>query len=854
MALKDYSLREYSLTDRVSQLRQAYFRAVPEICVERPRLITEFSVREGFFERERISVLDKARTYRYVLEKRVPVVRHRYAYEKGENKLERFALDDASLFAGSTTSKFKGVPLYPEFLALTLWPELWSISERASNPYQITEEEAKKLNADIFPQWMNHSILELARKRCVAENRRQYGKERWAPEIDLGQRLVFFLASKPNCISHTIPDFSGAIRRGLRQIIEEAAAKQAQTSNQSGKEFYRAMAEVLEGIIGYANHLAAEAENLARQETDTYRKQGLTDIARIYRTVPEFPARTFREGLTTLWLCWIAIHLENPNVGLSLGRLDQVLIDLYRRDIENGVITTGDAIEMVCCLWLKIGDHVPTVPQAGEQLFGGTGSNQAITVGGVDRDGRDAVNDLTYVILRATEMMMLRDPNLNARYCSGTNPRQYLRRLCEVNIHTHATPALHNDHAVIKALMSKGETLAQARDYGITGCVEPGSNGRFYGHTGAILLNLASILELTLFNGRHRHTGMNVLISKETGAPEVFATFADFQAAFAAQVGWMVEQVTNLNNILGRIHQDFYPSPILSALFEGPMEKGKDLIEGGAQINSSGAAIIGFADVVDSLSAIEELVFRSKDVSLAQLRDAMEANFVGYGALHARLMNSEKTPKFGNENPVADRNARWLTELLDREFGQRRNYRGGFYRVGYWTMTNHAGFGRLMRALPSGRKDFESFASGITPTSGMTPRLVETLNSVAALPAKYLSDGIALNLKFTPKDGNKETMLDNLTAYVEGYFDDAGGTRDGGMEVQFNIIGHEELIDAVRHPENHPELLVRVSGYTAYFKDLNPQMQKEIIDRTEYLLSGGTAVPYEPFPLPQKEG
>ncbi len=316
----------------------------------------------------------------------------------------------------------------------------------------------------------------------------------------------------------------------------------------------------------------------------------------------------------------------------------------------------------------------------------------------------------------------------------------------------------------------------------------------------------------------------------------------------------MVEQVTNLNNILGRIHQDFYPTPILSAFFEGPMEKGKDLIEGGAQINSSGAAIIGFADVVDSLNAIEELVFGSQEVSLTQLQDAMKANFVGYEALGARLMNHEKTPKFGNEKPAADENARWLTELLDREFGQRKNYRGGFYRVGYWSMTNHAGFGRLMRALPSGRRDFESFASGMTPTSGVTPRLVEVLNSVAALPAPCLSDGIALNLKFTPKDGNEETMRDNLAAYVEGYFDTKGNTRDGGMEVQFNIIDHEELVDAVRHPENHAELLVRVSGYTAYFKDLNPQMQKEIIDRTEYLLSRGTAVFYEPFPLPQKEG
>ena len=849
MTLDDYSLGGYGPTDRVSNLRKAYFRAVPEICTERPRLITGFSLKEGFFDLERISILDKAQTYRYVLETRDAVVRHTHAYEKGANGMTRFAFDDTSLFAGSTTSKFKGVPLYPEFLALTLWPELWSISQRASNPYQITDEEIEELNYTIFPPWIDHSILELTRKRCFAENCRKYGKEHSAPEIELGQRFVFFLASKPNCISHTIPDFSRAIGLGLRRIIDEADTKQAQTSDQAGKEFYRALAEVLEGIIGYAHRLAAGAEKLARNEANPLRKQELMDIARIYRTVPESPARTFREGLTTIWLCWIALHLENPDVGLSLGRLDQVLFNLYRQDIESHAMNVKDALEMVCCLWLKIGDHVPTVPQAGEQLFGGTGSNQAVTVGGIDKNGQDAVNDLTYVILRATELMRLRDPNLNARYCSGVNSPKYLRRLCEVNVTTGATPAIHNDNAVIDALKSKGETPEQARDYGIIGCVEPGSNGRFYGHTGAILLNLASVLELTLFNGRHRHTGMDLLVSKETGDPGTFGTFKEFRDAFAEQVRWMVEQVTNLNNTLGRVHQDFYPTPILSAFFEGPMEKGKDLIEGGAVINSSGATIIGFADVVDSINAIEKLVFGDEGIPFAQLRAAIEKDFIGYEELRTRLMTPEKTPKYGNEDPRPDDNAHWLVQLLDDEFGQRPNYRGGSYRVGYWTMTNHAGIGRLMRATPSGRKDFENFTSGITPVSGMTPSLLKTLNHVASLPASCLSGGVALNLKFSPKDGDRETMLDNFTHYIEGYFDTNGGMRNGGMEVQFNVMGRKELRDAVKHPEKYPELLVRVSGYTAYFKDLSPQMQQEIIERTEYLLSGGGAVPEDPFPL-----
>jgi formate C-acetyltransferase len=475
-----------------------------------------------------------------------------------------------------------------------------------------------------------------------------------------------------------------------------------------------------------------------------------------------------------VWICWTAIHLENPNIGLSLGRLDQVLYDLYRQDIDNGTINIEDAVELICCLWLKIGDHVPNIPDSGEQLFGGTGSNQAITIGGVDKDGHDAVNDLTYVMLRATELMKLRDPNPNARYYPGINSKDYLRQLCTVNFNTGAIPAIHNDKAVIKALTSKGETIEQARDYGVIGCVEPGSNGRSYGHSAAILLNLTSALELTLFNGRHRHTGLNVLISKETGDPTTFTTFKAFKAAFEEQTRWLVEQATNLNNILGRIHQDFYPTPILSAFFEGPMDKGKDLIQGGALINSSGAAIIGLADVADSLSAIQRVVFEEK-MPFADLLDALEKNFEGYEALHKRLMNPDKTPKYGNEDPMADTNVSWIVEFLDTTFGEKMNYRGGRYRVGYWTMTNHAGFGRLMQATPNGRKAHENFTSGITPVSGVTPYLTQALNSVAKQPARCLSNGVALNLKYTPDHQEADKMLDNFVASVEGYFDDADG-------------------------------------------------------------------------------
>ncbi len=868
ITLPDISLREYKMADRVERLRAIYFTAMPEICIERAHLVTKFSLANGFFSHTRLSILDKARLYRYVLENRKAIVHHlqgRCIKEKGSEPPE---LDfetivkpvPVQLFAGSTTRKFKGVPLYPEFQALTLWPELESISKRACNPYYISKEEIEALNHEIFPHWIHDSILELTKERWYLGNLKTLGSDRpptQSKQVKLMEQLVFFLPGKAECISHAIPDFCRAIYEGLREMILDAQGKRKKTRDPSEQDFYAAISEVLEGVITYSNNLAKEADKLVKEAANEKDKKELIEIAEIHRRVPEYPARNFREALTSIWVCWTALHLENPNVGLSLGRLDQILYPLYRKDMEDREKRGFDidrAIELLCCLWLKIGDHVPMVPQAAEQLFGGGGSNQAITIGGIDKYGDDAVNDLTYVILRTIELMKLRDPNLNARYHPWKNKGEYLRRLCEANIITGATPAIHNDQAVISALRAKGDPEERARDYGIVGCVEPVSRGA-YGSCASILLNLASVLELTLFNGRHRHTHKNTgmeaePISIETGNPADFQNFVKFKRAFERQMKWIVNQATALNNFLGKTHQDFYPTPILSAFFEGPMEHGKDLSRGGACINSSGVAVIGLADVADSLSAINEVVFDpaplpDERVCFGQLLHALKEDFKGYESLYRRLKNAGKTPKFGNEDSNADENVKWLLSLLDGAFGNKVSYRLGHYRVGYWTLTTHTGFGRLMGATPNGRKSGEAFASGLTPVSGVTPWLTKTCNSVAHVAhrkSQCISNGMAFNVKFTP-EGDK--MLDRLINSVSGYF------SKGGMEIQFNIIPHMDLDRAMSHPEEYPDLLVRVSGYTAYFKDLGPEMQREIMNRTEFLASPDKPLPRD-FPFPQK--
>jgi pyruvate-formate lyase len=279
-----------------------------------------------------------------------------------------------------------------------------------------------------------------------------------------------------------------------------------------------------------------------------------------------------------------------------------------------------------------------------------------------------------------------------------------------------------------------------------------------------------------------------------------------------------------LNEHFGLVHRMWQPSPLLSALFDGPLDAGKDLTYGGARYNSSGATHIGFADTVDSLCAIRQAVFVDRYCSMDRLIAAMARNYQGDDALRAYCVN--KTPKFGTDHPLALEMSRRLTGFLYDFYQRHTNYRGGRYRPAYWTMTNHAGQGMLCGALPSGRKAGESFASGMTPVAGAAPDLTTCLRAVASIDSRCIPGGMALNLKFPVIGGHKDTV--RLAQTIEAY-----GTM-GGMHIQFNILDRYTLLDAKKHPHKYPHLLVRVSGYSAYFADLTARMQDEIIARTAY--------------------
>ncbi len=811
-ALDDPNMAGVSLDDlpAVKRLLWAHRHVQPSICSERARLLTEHVVAARAAEDAAdppAPALRRARAIRAILAGKQPI------------------LNDDDLLAGTTTAKRVGVVIYPETFGATIWPELRTVSSRKLNPYRLDPEDAEILGRQVFPLWLHDNIREWTRK--ANDN---------PMSLQLDERFVLYFQWKGYAVSHTIIDVPRALGRGLLDIRAEAARREGEAAEPSARDLYRGMQEVIDGVLEYAAHLATEAHTRAAaiEEDDPEARAlraRLERMAAACERVPAHPPRSLFEAAQAVWILFLSQHQENVNAGLSIGRLDVWLQPYLERDLA-GVDDpdarrriVDDALQVTCALMLKCTDHLPLVPDMGSRLFGGASSDQVITLGGQTADGRTAVCDMTWIFLKATEVLRLRDPNVNARFAVGINSTAYLRRLCEVNVLTRATPSLHGDDAVLAALAEQGFTPEDARDWSATGCVEPTSCGRHFGHTGCLMFNMVAPLEMALNDGEHPVLGES--IGPNTGDPREMATFDRFLDAYCTQLGWLIDRAAECNNMLGEAHRELMPSPLLSALFTGPMESGKDVIDGGAVYNSTGIGTVGLTDVVDSLCAVKTLVYDEERCDFATLLEALEADFADHAALLARIQN--RVPRFGQDAELPRQIAERVLSFAYDRWQAQPHYRGGHYVPGYWSMSNHVAFGMLSGALPSGRRKGEPFTPGLTPAPYCDAPLTEQLRTVAELDPVTIPNNLAFNVKVAP--GATEThaaLLDRMTALAGAYFD------QGGMQIQFNVMTSDDLRQAMDEPNAHRDLLVRISGYNAYFVELNQNMQLELIDRTEH--------------------
>lgn len=810
--LEEPYLSRYGIEDfpRLQRFLDIHHSVVPEVCCERPSILTDWFLENGFEVdregREWSPVLRQGRAFKHLMEKREPIIRK----------------DD--LLAGTTTTSEIGVVVYPDSHGTMIWGELGSVEDRPLNPYRISAEARDTFHHKVFPFWSSRNMREWVRENKGAPLSQK-----------LDERFAVYFMWKTAALSHTILDFPKLLALGTDGIIAEIESELVRDggADEEKRDTLRAMIMCLEGLSAYAANLADRAEADAAAERDPGRRAELEELARICRKVPRRPADTLHEALNAIWIGWIGLHMESTNAGLSIGRMDQWLQPFFEADISR--LPEGEprsryverAIELAGCFYMKCTDHLPLIPDIGNYLFGGSSSDQAITLGGVTRDGEDAVNDMTYIFLKVTEILGIRDPNVNARFNPEKNSDSYLKRLCEVNLITAATPSMHNDLAVMKSLEEFGYPDEALRDWAATGCVEPTLSGQHMGHTNCMMMNMVAALEMALNNGRHPL--MNWDVGPRTGSVEDgdFETFEDFFSAFEEQFGFLIDCSVEYNNMLGEAHSLLRPTPFLSSLMDDCIERGRDATRGGARYNSSGSACIGLADITDSMMAVKKLVFEDKTVAFAELKRAVDRNFEGDAALLATV--THRVPLFGSGDPDAVAMANRVAAFAHDRYKAHTNFRGGPYTAGFWSMSNHVAFGTLTGALPSGRLSGKAFTPGLTPEPHASPSLLDNIRDVASLDPGNMNNNIAFNVKVVPAPGESHrSVVDSMFSYVKTYFD------LGGMQMQMNVVTTDMLRDAMAHPEKYRNLLVRISGYNAYFVTLNRDMQLELIERAEY--------------------
>ncbi len=929
-SLADLALSHIALDDYpvVSAWRKKLFspEGLPEICDELPRLLTDF------MRKPRNEALPpytrRARALAHIFSNKKALVR---------------ATD---LLPGQTTTSFVGPVVYMDMSGYCIWPELETIASRPQNPFKIRPEVAERLNKEVFPFWLQRRPVQEAARYSDYDTTDYANDGRDSIESvqsidpplkkragqtpkcqELFERVAFYLSDKATAVSHTTPDFGRVLEYGFDGLVAQLQTDLVQgvATDARQKEFLEGVIAVYEGAKVYAMHLAEAAHKTKNFELEA-----------ICRKVPAQPADTLAEAVCTVWICYHLLLQENTNFGLSLGRLDQTLNPYYLRDWEK--LASGSerdayvkrAVELLCHLFLRCSDHVPLSPESAEVLFAGSGSNQALTVGGTRYENGqtvDAVNDMTYIILKATELLSIRDPNVHARYHKEVHHRNpdgspmqpgevdaYLKRICQVNLSTRATPALHGDVPVIQSMtryykdhagISEQEALTDAHDYASIGCIEQNADHKHYGHTGSTLLLLPAVLELAIYGGKHRSDGVgkddpNLFYgTKEyTSTPLVkMGSMDEFIKAFEKQLDEMARHCVQFNNYLGRTLEKIRPSPFLSGLFDGPTNKPgmngarlRDVSSGGAKYNSSGVAIIGLADVIDSFCAIEDLVFGGK-MSAQEMLDAMAANFddaqpaakqdsgllsrlghlLGWGQKDAaqagidpaRLREIREairlTPKYGAgvavggtyDNALAVKYTNLLTDMIQKVFYKYRTHRGGRYLAGYWSMTNHAGFGMLSKATPNGRQTGQSFAGGITPCPGIVKRngdpvmLYDHMLSVARVNANTVQNGYTYNLSLTPR-GDRYFDEDSVlfAQHMKAFMDSNGVLVQLCVSSIADLKAANDAANAASQPgagaaeqaalTQYKDLMIRVAGYSAYFVTLSPLMRKEIIDRANF--------------------
>ena len=784
------------MNTRIRRLRKQSIYSKPRISPERAILLTKF-YESGATNKVSIPVA-RALAFKYLLEN------------------QEICINQGELIVGERGPKPKATPTYPEICCHTL-KDLEILDKRKKIPYAVDQATGEAYERKIIPFWKGKSIRDIIFSKMSDE---------WKAAYEAGVFTEFLEQRAPG---HTVLG-DKIYMKGLIDIKQEIkkniqAFASAKDHSAAGKiEELKAMEIAADALIHFAQRYAIAAKKLAKKERRPKRRKELVRIAEICAHVPAHKPRDFGEALQYYWFVHLGVVTEvNPWDAFNPGRLDQHLYPFYGKDLKDGTLTEEKAKELLQAFWIKFNNQ-PAPPKVGVTAEeSSTYTDFAlINTGGVKADGSDGVNPLSYLILDVVDEMRLTQPSSMVQISKKT-PDRFLKRALKIIRTGFGQPSVFNTDVIIQELLRQGKRIEDARNGGASGCVETGAFGKeCYILTG--YFNIVKILEITLNNGVDPKTGKR--IGLRTGDPTRFRSFSELFEAFTKQLNHFVNIKIEGNNIIERLYAEQLPVPFLSLFIDDCAANGKDYNDGGARYNTNYIQGVGLGTATDSLAAIKYSVFDNRIITMDELLKALKADFRGYEALRQRLVN--KTPKYGNDDDYADGITKAIFEAYYESIDGKPTAKGGCYRINFLPTTVHIYFGKSVGATPDGRKAGEPVSEGVSPVQGADRKgPTAVIKSVSKIDHAR-TGGTLLNQKFTPHLLADEDGLDKLGSLIRTYF------RLDGHHIQFNVISSETLRDAQKHPEKYRDLIIRVAGYSDYFVDLSPELQNEIIKRTEH--------------------
>ncbi len=784
------------MTERLKRLKSNYMKQIPSITTYRARAITKIAKENPGMPK----IMLRAKCFRYCCET-APLV-----------------IQNDELIVGHPCGAPRAGAFSPDLAWRWMEDEIDTIGTRPQDPFYISEEDKRIMREELFPYWKGKSVDEYCEDQF---------REAGLWELS-GESFV------SDCSYHALngggdsnPGYDVILmKKGMLDIQQEAREHlekldYADPADIEKIYFYKSVIDTTEGVMIYARRLSQYAAELAEKEQDPKRKAELYKISEINARVPAHKPETFWEAIQAVWTVESLLVVEENQTGMSIGRVDQYMYPFYEADKKAGRLNDYQAFELAGCMLIKMSEMMWITSEGGSKFFAGYQPFVNMCLGGVTREGKDATNDLTYLLMDAVRHVKIYQPSLACRI-HNQSPRKYMEKIVDVIRSGMGFPACHFDDAHIKMMLAKGVSMEDARDYCLMGCVEPQKAGRLYQWTSTAYTQWPICIELVLNHGKTLWYGKQVC--PDMGDLSQFKTYEQFEAAVKKQVEYITKWSSVATVITQRVHRELAPKPLMSIMYEGCMENGKDVSAGGAMYNfGPGVVWSGLATYADSMAAIKKLVFDDKKYTLEQLNEALKADFVGYDQIRKDCLDA---PKYGNDDDYADSIAADIINFTEKDHRQYKT----LYSVlshGTLSISNNTPLGQITGASANGRKAWMPLSDGISPTQGADYKgPTAIIKSVSKMACDNMNIGMVHNFKLmaglldTPEGENGIITLLRSASLM------------GNGEMQFNYLSNETLLEAQKHPEQYRDLIVRVAGYSAFFVELCKDVQDEIISRT----------------------